>query len=158
MFSWLRSVYCPCWSMRTSKPWPVSFLSCSRNRDLRQARWEDLEEAQGWFLPLWLQDARLCPRYSSCTKWGGCCGYKLQSNLWKSVLSPASLVFQTQRNTPVLSLVVLPLELASEESAEVWHRWQQLLRISTFPFFVFILTVERRWILCINRRRLGWLD
>lgn len=78
------------------------------------------------------------PKLLLCTKWGGCCGYKLQSNLWKSGAKPCLLSIPDMRNAPVLSLVFLPLELASEESAVVWHSWQQLLHISRFLLSLFL--------------------
>lgn len=100
--------------------------------------WWGLKETWAWSLPLQLQDACLCQSYSSCTKWEGCCGYKLQSNLWKSGAKPCLLSIPDMRNIPVLSLVFLPLELASEESAVVWHSWQQLLHISRFLLSLFL--------------------
>lgn len=147
MFSWLGSVYCPGWSLRISKPWPVLFLSCSRNRNRRESRREGLKETWGWSLPLQLQDACLCPSCSSVPNEGDAVATSCKATFESQVLSPASLVFQT-RGTLLSCLLFFYLWNLLQKNLQWYDTVDSNYSISQGFFFLYFYSSngETLWI------------
>lgn len=141
----------------------ISFLSLLKSEDFQTLASSFLELQQKWGSQTgWGRGTKggfgyrmlAVPKIPSCTKWEGCCGFKLQSNLWKWVLSPASLVFQTWGALLSCLLFFYLWNLLQKNL-----QWYDIVDSNYslpqgFPFLCFHSgDGETLWIfLCINRR------